>query len=416
MQGDTCDEDDDNDGVADAADNCSLLANSDQTDTDTDGAGDACDDDDDGDGVLDPVDNCPMTPNADQADTDGDGLGTACDVCPFDGDNDADADGVCGDTDNCPAVANADQANTDGDGAGDACDACRLDAANDVDGDGVCGNVDNCPALANTSQADADEDGLGDACDNCPAAANPTQADTDSDGVGDACDNCLSVANPGQEDADGDGAGDACDQPQSLTLMASKDAFLRWLPVDDLNEGANPRLRVALSGLNRTLVAFDLSGVNTASVTKATLVLTIAQRPVGWSRGRVDRDVTPHRLLRPWTEGNGWNLNGRRRGSGSGVTWVCPTDTDISDRNADCSNRWYGGTFAAATTEGVPHDRNMPVEVSWDVTADVQAGAQNGWLIKKDREITPGTVEYYSREGAAAAGNPSLGPRLIIEY
>ena len=40
--------DDDGDGVADGADNCPLMANSDQANADGDSVGDMCDDDDDG--------------------------------------------------------------------------------------------------------------------------------------------------------------------------------------------------------------------------------------------------------------------------------------------------------------------------------------------------------------------------------
>ena len=54
--------------------------------------------------------------------------------------------------------------------------------------------------------------------------------------------------------------------------------------------------------------------------------------------------------------------------------------------------------------------------VSFDVTADVLSGAQFGWLIKKTLEGQSGKVEIYSKEAAAAAGNPMLGPRLILEY
>ncbi len=58
--------------------------------------------DTDEDGVIDGVDNCEMIGNPDQTDSDGDGAGDACDPCPLDPDDDADQDGVCGDIDNCP--------------------------------------------------------------------------------------------------------------------------------------------------------------------------------------------------------------------------------------------------------------------------------------------------------------------------
>ncbi|MGB5428581.1 thrombospondin type 3 repeat-containing protein, partial [Eudoraea sp.] len=89
------DDDDDNDGVLDVNDNCPLIGNADQLDSDGDGEGDACDVDDDNDGVLDTEDNCPLTANADQADADEDGIGDVCD-------DDADNDGVPNATDVCP--------------------------------------------------------------------------------------------------------------------------------------------------------------------------------------------------------------------------------------------------------------------------------------------------------------------------
>ena len=49
----------DGDGVPDDADNCPSVANSDQLDTDSDGAGDVCDSDDDGDGYPDPLQILP---------------------------------------------------------------------------------------------------------------------------------------------------------------------------------------------------------------------------------------------------------------------------------------------------------------------------------------------------------------------
>ena len=73
-----CDTDDDNDTILDDQDNCPLIANLDQLDTDEDGTGDVCDTDDDGDGVEDSLDNCPLTANPDQADWNNNGVGDAC--------------------------------------------------------------------------------------------------------------------------------------------------------------------------------------------------------------------------------------------------------------------------------------------------------------------------------------------------
>src|SRR5215207_10188864 len=78
-----CDPDTDGDGVLNGVDNCPLVANPEQTDTDGDGLGDACDDDRDGDGVLNGADNCPAASNPNQEDFDDDGIGDVCDPTPI---------------------------------------------------------------------------------------------------------------------------------------------------------------------------------------------------------------------------------------------------------------------------------------------------------------------------------------------
>jgi hypothetical protein len=65
--------------------------------------------DPDGDGLCASDDNCALIHNMDQADSDDDGLGEPCDACPIDSQNDADADGVCADADICPFIFNPDQ-------------------------------------------------------------------------------------------------------------------------------------------------------------------------------------------------------------------------------------------------------------------------------------------------------------------
>ncbi len=118
-----CMDDDDNDTVPDAEDNCPLTANSEQKDLDQDAVGDECDPDRDGDGVLNEGDNCPDAANPLQEDLDLDGLGDDCDFCDDLSDSGLDSDG---------------------DLHGDACDAFPFDPAewHDHDEDGVGDNGD----------------------------------------------------------------------------------------------------------------------------------------------------------------------------------------------------------------------------------------------------------------------------------
>ncbi len=152
--------------------------------------------DTDEDGISDVNDNCKLVPNPNQDDTDKDRRGNACDICPYEGskwdpapqgcDKDRDHDGTLDKHDNCPNTPNNSQHDADFDGLGNACD--------------------NCAQEANPDQLDSDNDNIGDVCD-----YTPYPKDTDHDGILDDDDNCPEDHNVSQTDSDGDGKGNACD-------------------------------------------------------------------------------------------------------------------------------------------------------------------------------------------------------------
>ena len=195
----------DSDGIEDYIDNCPDTANQDQIDTDGDLAGDACDDDDDNDGVADSSDAFPLD-NLETTDSDNDGVGDNSDWAPNDSSEsaDTDGDGVGDNADAFPEDA-TETLDTDGNGVGDNTDP-------DIDGDGVLNGDDLFPKQAEYS-LDSDGDGMPDAWetrfDLDPNDASDAALDEDGDGITNLEEFLAGTPPSGSIDIDGNGKYDA---------------------------------------------------------------------------------------------------------------------------------------------------------------------------------------------------------------
>ncbi len=201
--------DNDNDNIG-ASDNCPEVYNPSQSDYDDDSFGDSCDEDDDADGISDVVDLCPRGDKGwistsitdhdndgcrdislEDADDDNDGYSDLNDACPtgiVGAANDYDGDGC----------KNSEDSDDDNDGILDGSDLCTPGNLDWSSGTVTDHDSDGCED--NGEDADDDNDGVVDQADSCSKGETnwPSNANTDFDGDG---------CKDGYEDEDDDGDG-----------------------------------------------------------------------------------------------------------------------------------------------------------------------------------------------------------------
>lgn len=186
-------------------------------------------------------------------------------------------------------------------------------------------------------------------------------------------------------------------------IPAVADSMLRGSD-KNTNEGANPILSV--SGSGNTRVVLDFGATAGPSVGQAWLLLDIAENPGNW--GTLGKFVSVHPLDVPFPfEGNGkaYGLPAAQvvRGSGSGVTWNCQEDTNITNSAADCADGWAGGEFGAII-DSVLVTNVTTGTLAFDITDwyNGSPGAPLQFLVKKDNDGAPGRIDFVSREGGSA--------------
>jgi len=211
----------------------------------------------------------------------------------------------------------------------------------------------------------------------------------------------------------------------TITQNAAIDTFITATKFPHSNQGINPVVAVGAHprGVARGVIGFNLpEGIPLDSLTEARLVMDLA-RPVGCVVGSAPSTlVVPLPISVPVVEGNahleGLSLDKPVRGSGPGVTWNCPIDTNIANLKSDCSQSWQGGKTGtgAATAAGASLSQGQTGEVSWTVTQDVAAAIAAGatsvnWLLQGEKPAAF-NLRFHAKEGP----HPELAARLVLTF
>ncbi len=156
------------------------------------------------------------------------------------------------------------------------------------------------------------------------------------------------------------------------------------------------------------LVHFDLSGMNNVdtSLVKAELVLTLAEIRNGASA----KNIGSYRLLKPWNEGSGVQIDGNYATQGE-VTW-----------NSAQHNRMHwdasGGDVITDPSEVVTVYNETEMEYAWNISEFVHFWSKNpdsnfGILLKEPQPVQAnGTKAFHSSEYSIVR----MRPKLVFTY
>jgi hypothetical protein len=378
----------------------------------------------DGDGVANIEDNCPLVFNPTQTDSDTDGFGDACDECP--GSDDALDD--------------------DADGVPNGCDICLgFDDAADGDSDGVPNGCDNCPSSHNPGQEDGDSDGIGDVCEGaCCTGSSTGNADcTGIIDIGDVTELIqllfIRVGDPYccEDEADLDYSGDidigdltlliqslfitleplpTCPVSETqlqISLFPAKDNTLYEDASGSLSNGMGSYLFAGRTGqtggnkIRRSVLAFDIAGAIApgAQIDSAELVLNMSRSVSG------SQTIGLHRLLADWGEGS--SDAAAQEGGGAAAT---TDDATWLHRFSDTA-LWAaaGGDYdpTLSASQSVDGIGSYTWGSTAQIVADVQAWLDNpesnyGWIIIGNEATTITAKRFDSKDHAVSNVRPTL--------
>lgn len=191
------------------------------------------------------------------------------------------------------------------------------------------------------------------------------------------------------------------------------------------------------NGVKRSLIQFDLAAAgipNDAIIDSVTMSLSLGQvRP----SGGLSQTIRLFNVNQGWSEGSsGSPTSSIISGSGAGyprgngdASW------DYSNYNSDpaIAVKWQqdgselrGGNFSSPDRGSSAFTTFASGSTfTWssaDMAADVKSwlnnpSDNNGWLLKSDEEgVARSALGFWSKDGAAVAGNLALAPRLEINY